>query len=357
MSSSPTSATLDTAKPRHVANTVSRPHRNTLISCLNLLGALFDELFHLNLTALETSQAQAPLTILIPNVVVEELDALKNLHRETTLRRSAASRQRMSHSVGALARKANKWMLMALQTQKRTTCASPIAPGDRIAVPERSWALHVENKSHALAVQQQAGTDHALELSADQQIILLCRHLNRFSGSPACLCSSDANARLSAEAEAISTFDLDDLDLTEININSDNDDEERRGWHALARDLIDQWKAQMGLIGNGGGSGGHDDKFNDPMTDDPHPTASMAPSDQTRFDSAHAADTGLTTSTTMLTLSSPSRHRLPASANGPARPSPMSARRLAQRITPDDYPDDTDRTTGSSFWAPERQIR
>lgn len=336
-----------------------------MLSCLNLLASLFDQLFADNLASLQGRHPRsAPLAILIPNVVVEELDHLKNSDRETTLRRSATSRQRISYSVGALARKANKWMLMALQTQKRTTYVAHSPQLTRKPIPEPAWAMHIESKSHALAlVLHHQPRGDLSTLSPDQRIILLCRHLNQSIGSQACLCTSDANARLSAEAEAILTFDLDDLDLSGLSLSRKDDDEERRSWNILARELIDQWRDQMGFLTKCFNEEGDSTRSTQSDVEANEMTSDLT-STGLRMTTMAAAATPITAPTFPSSVAQQAQQQgsllrtelcnAVEQCYTPVAPTKESAHR---RISPDDYPDKTDRTTGSSFWATKRQYQ
>lgn len=98
--------------------------RNVLLSSLDHLQAFSHELFRVQLQP----HASLPrVYLLVPHVVLEELDQLKQ-----------SSRPHGSTNIGALARRASHWILDMIQQQKyhRTFDQRPLDP--------RLWVLHVQ---------------------------------------------------------------------------------------------------------------------------------------------------------------------------------------------------------------------
>lgn len=119
------------------------------------------------------------LQLVIPHVVLDELDALKN--SPNLLRGS-------STTIGNGARRASRWILDVMQRQKYT-----------VSLPPHLWPLQVEITA----------TD--LDTTNDQQIISLCEDIISHVRARVYLISNDVNARIRAEAANVSSIALGDI--------------------------------------------------------------------------------------------------------------------------------------------------
>lgn len=116
------------------------------------------------------------LQLVIPHVVLDELDAMKN---SSNLLRGSST------TIGNGARRASRWILDVMQRQKYTA-----------SLPPHLWPLQVEITA----------TD--LDTTNDQQIISLCEALIPHVRARVYLISNDVNARIRAEAANVSSIAL-----------------------------------------------------------------------------------------------------------------------------------------------------
>lgn len=103
---------------------MSTHERNVLLSSLEYLQVFSHELFR---AQLQPSASTPRVYLLVPHVVLEELDQLKQ-----------SPRPHGPTTIGALARHASRWILDMIQQQKysRTFEQRPFDP--------RLWVLHVQ---------------------------------------------------------------------------------------------------------------------------------------------------------------------------------------------------------------------
>ena len=125
------------------------------------------------------------VAMVVPHVVVEELDALKSSERPL----------RGARTVGAAARGASRWLLDAVQRQKYGACSR----GGALVPAE--WPLHVETS-------RDAAMDRATAGSNDEAIVALCVMLAQHITARVILVSDDTNARMLGEIENLSTLSL-----------------------------------------------------------------------------------------------------------------------------------------------------
>lgn len=131
--------------------------------------------------------------LVLPLVVLEELDVLKT-----------SSRQEEGVSLATSARRASHWILQTVQTQKYSLDLN------QVPLPPQRWVLHVQTLSSL------APTSHLVRLHGvthlgktnDQIIVALCADLYRRCDAQVMLVSDDTNARTHAELEGISTISL-----------------------------------------------------------------------------------------------------------------------------------------------------
>lgn len=135
------------------------------------------------LNELYTGLSLSPrIYLVLPLVVLEELDVLKT-----------SSRQEEGVSLATSARRASHWILQTVQTQKYSLDLN------QVPLPPQRWVLHVQTLSSL------APTSH---LTNDQIIVALCADLYRRCNAQVMLVSDDTNARTHAELEGISTISL-----------------------------------------------------------------------------------------------------------------------------------------------------
>lgn len=113
------------------------------------------------------------LQLIIPRVVLDELDGLKNSER--ALRHA---------SVGQTARHASRWILDTVQRQKSQSR------------PKQQWPLHVQVAAAAA------------DASNDEQIVALCADLAPRIFGHVYMVTDDVNARIRAEAVSVATIPL-----------------------------------------------------------------------------------------------------------------------------------------------------
>lgn len=218
---------------------------NTLMSCLELLKALFAALLTRNVTYAAAIRQHAPasahpirpslIKLVIPYVVVSELDGLK-----ITRRKDDSGRPVASH-----AREANHWLLSAIQKQKRV-------PVDETGanLPEELWPLFVQTSSHYNRSKKRAnGTSSRWEdpISCDDEIVKFCVDLKGQTPSGVCFCSDDINARTKAELDGIDSLGMRELANAQKMHFRDVQSSERK-WMLVADAIIEQWEYQISTL-------------------------------------------------------------------------------------------------------------
>ncbi|KAL9932191.1 hypothetical protein V8E36_008963 [Tilletia maclaganii] len=229
----------------------------------------------------------APFRLVVPHIVIRELDGLKSGGRSQELRDEA--------------RQVNRWILACLQAQKRAattflndkstglilnaalaagaTHAQVAASAEAVMaapIPPDAWALHFETSRQYEERNAAKGRDaRGSGLSNDQLIVDLCVDLAATTSLPVWLLSNDTNARTHAEIEGIRALELEvivhepDKPSTAIKSTRSDDpwskasggDSEANGdgvrWSGskprkklsdpmvAARELIEQWDAQV----------------------------------------------------------------------------------------------------------------
>lgn len=218
---------------------------NTLMSCLDLLKALFAALLTRNVAyaAAMGQQGQqsalptrpTPIRLVIPYVVVSELDGLKVTRRKDDSGRPVASQ----------AREANHWLLSALQKQKRVPVDEA---GSHLA--EDLWPLFVQPSTHYHRSKRSNGPSSRFTfedtLSCDDEIIKFCADLKTQTPSPVCFCSDDINARTKAELDGIESLGMREL-AKALKLGLADVQSSERKWTLVADALIEQWEYQAGI--------------------------------------------------------------------------------------------------------------
>lgn len=172
--------------------------------------------------------------LIVPNTVVRELDNLKSSSRKD-------SRDTFL-TVGQKAQRANRWILEAsLQQKKRSYDASTgDGTGTRSEmIPEHAWVLHVENSAHLESARHDSTYR---DETPDDEILSLCRILQRDTQQAVWFCSDDINAKLRAESDAILTFSV--SDWVQEQVGTVSGDRDAHLGEAVS-DLIDQWSSQV----------------------------------------------------------------------------------------------------------------
>lgn len=106
---------------------------NVLMSCLPLLKHLYSFLFNQNTQFLLGHHSNiAPFALIVPKMVLRELDGIKSSNRANNAESIRKHQQ---------AQNANRWMLQALRTQKQWASHG-------VQMPEMLWALHVQTQEH-----------------------------------------------------------------------------------------------------------------------------------------------------------------------------------------------------------------
>ncbi|SPO25590.1 uncharacterized protein UTRI_03309_B [Ustilago trichophora] len=215
---------------------------NTLMSCLDLLKALFAALLTRNVAYAAAVTQQTPssavpirpslIKLVVPYVVVSELDGLKITRRRDDSGRPVASQ----------AREANHWLLSALQKQKRV----PIDPAGA-NLSEDLWPLFVQPSAHYNRSKRSTGAgsrwDTDNPLSCDDEIVKFCADLKGQTPSPVCFCSDDVNARTKAELDGIDSLGMREL-ANALKHGFKEVQSSERKWTLVADALIDQWEYQ-----------------------------------------------------------------------------------------------------------------
>ncbi|KAJ1599927.1 hypothetical protein NDA14_005328 [Ustilago hordei] len=219
---------------------------NTLVSCLDLLKALFAALLTRNVAyaaaVKRPTQHSAeptlpsPIKLVIPYVVVWELDGLKITSRKNDSGRPVASQ----------AREANHWLFSALQKQKRV----PIdQAGAHLA--DTLWPLYAQPSAHYNGSKRKNGANSRFtfqdSLSCDDEIIKFCVDLKHKTPSSVCFCSDDINARTKAEMDNIDSLGMRELARAlKTNVGAAQSTESK--WMLVADALIEQWDYQNGSV-------------------------------------------------------------------------------------------------------------
>lgn len=163
-------------------------------------------------------------------MVIVELDGLKSSARIATKPNAT--------QLAAKAQMANRWILDSLRQQKSRTFSSHEDPDGQHTIPERAWALHVENSSHA---EGRRASPEFWDISPDDEIVWFALKLQRETHLPVSFCSDDVNARIKAEAEGLVTLSMTDLVL---DIEKTHHGEREHLLREGAVDLLDQWERQ-----------------------------------------------------------------------------------------------------------------
>lgn len=195
---------------------------NVLLSTLPFLMTLVSQCLGRNVFYLSNAGfSSSSLAIVIPHIVLSELDNLKTSSKG---------------NVAPKARAANNWILSALQSQKKQMYDEVQQDGSiiRKRIPESSWVLHVENTDHASALG--AGYLPSI-LTPDEEIVRLCAALKKDTGLEVFFCSDDTNARTRAEIEGLSTMSFRPM----VEGVGDN----KLALVKIANELIEQWKDQI----------------------------------------------------------------------------------------------------------------
>lgn len=219
---------------------------NTLMSCLDLLKALFAALLTRNVAYAAAVQQQtqhsavptlpSPIKLVVPYVVVSELDGLKVTSRKNESGRPVASQ----------AREANHWLFSALQKQKRV----PIdAAGAHL--PDTLWPLYAQPSAHYNISKRKNGSNsrYTFEetLSCDDEMIKFCVNLKNETPSSVSFCSDDINARTKAELDNIDSLGMREL-ANALKSNLGDVQSTERKWELVADALIEQWEYQNGTV-------------------------------------------------------------------------------------------------------------
>ncbi|SNX84248.1 uncharacterized protein MEPE_02956 [Melanopsichium pennsylvanicum] len=215
---------------------------NTLISCLGLLKALFAALLTRNVAYASSlaypnhaSSRPSSIKLVIPYVVVSELDGLKITRRNNESGRPVALQ----------AREANHWLLSALQKQKRV----PIDESGS-TLDELLWPLFLQTSTHYSQSKRSKRTNGSSwmsedALSCDDEIVKFCVDLKRQTTANVCFCSDDINARTKAELDGIDSLGMREM-VNALMSNVKNADRGETKWMMVADALIDQWEYQIG---------------------------------------------------------------------------------------------------------------
>ncbi|KAK0545479.1 Origin recognition complex subunit 2 [Tilletia horrida] len=205
---------------------------NTLIASFVFLRTLFSLLLVRNLNALllrsvwppnvaiPSDLRPAPFRLVLPHIVIQELDGLKS-HDD---------------DAGAKARQANRWILACLQAQKRTVSAfltesssalimkaalriganhaQVVAAAETVlasTIPPEAWALHFETSRQYRDRVHKEERRSSERKTNDERIVELCVSLASSTSLPVWLLSNDTNARTHAEIEGIRALELDNI--------------------------------------------------------------------------------------------------------------------------------------------------
>lgn len=218
---------------------------NTLMSCLELLKALFASLLTRNVAfAAATKQQYAsssalPTTpssikLVLPYIVVSELDGLKVTSRKDDSGRPVASK----------AREANHWLLSALQKQKRVSINELSAN-----LSQDLWPLFVQPSTHYNhSKRSRRHGSHSDLLEPDDEIIQFCVELKKQTASHVRFCSDDINARTKAETDGVDSLGMRELANALKHSFKDVQSSEKR-WILVADALIEQWEYQIAPAG------------------------------------------------------------------------------------------------------------
>ncbi|KAJ1033085.1 hypothetical protein NDA16_000363 [Ustilago loliicola] len=219
---------------------------NTLMSCLDLLKALFAALLTRNVAYAAAVRQQtrhsavptlpSPIKLVIPYVVVSELDGLKITSHKNDSGRPVASQ----------AREANHWLFSALQKQKRV----PIDEGGA-HLPDNLWPLYAQPSAHYNGSKRKNNSNSGYTfqdpVSCDDEIIKFCVDLKNETPSSVCFCSDDINARTKAELDSIDSLGMRELaNALQTNVGGGQSTEKK--WLLVADALIEQWEYQNGTV-------------------------------------------------------------------------------------------------------------
>ncbi|CBQ72917.1 conserved hypothetical protein [Sporisorium reilianum SRZ2] len=216
---------------------------NTLMSCLELLKALFASLLTHNVacaTAIKQQQQQqqqqqqpvpSSIKLVLPHVVVSELDGLKVTRRKDDSGRPVASQ----------AREANHWLLSALQKQKRVTIDQADTP-----LSQDLWPLFVQpsNHYHHSKRSNRGGSNWTFD-EPDDEIVRFCVDLKQQTACHVRFCSDDINARTKAERDGIDSLGMREL-ANALQLGFKDVQSAEQKWMHVADALIEQWEYQIG---------------------------------------------------------------------------------------------------------------
>ncbi|PWN54400.1 hypothetical protein IE53DRAFT_383022 [Violaceomyces palustris] len=186
---------------------------NVLLSNLPFIKALFAVLLNRSISAIVSQLTKAghcrttpaPIAMVIPHIVLSELDGLKTSPR--TQGGSTCNRP-----ISSLAREANRWMLAAIQAQKRAIVPIPCDGQEKSeALPENGWVFHIQSSRHAEKERERRRErKDSVHLSNDEEIVSFCSHLSETTYLPVVFCSNDTNARTRAEADGITSLEMEE---------------------------------------------------------------------------------------------------------------------------------------------------
>ncbi|TKY85656.1 hypothetical protein EX895_005196 [Sporisorium graminicola] len=216
---------------------------NTLMSCLELLKALFASLLTHNVAYAASVRQQQPvqpsaspmlpssIKLVLPHLVVSELDGLKVTRRKDDSGRPVASQ----------ARAANHWLLSALQKQKRVTIDQADTP-----LSQDLWPLFVQPSNHYYHSKRsnRGGSGWTFD-EPDDEIVRFCVDLKQHTASHVRFCSDDTNARTKAERDGIDSLGMREL-ANALKLGFKDVDSSEQKWMNVADALIEQWEYQVG---------------------------------------------------------------------------------------------------------------
>ncbi|CDS01842.1 uncharacterized protein SPSC_01492 [Sporisorium scitamineum] len=216
---------------------------NTLMSCLELLKALFASLLTHNVAYAGAIKGQqhvqssasptrpSSIKLVLPHVVVSELDGLKVTRRKDDSGRPVASQ----------AREANHWLLSALQKQKRVTIDQADTP-----LSQDLWPLFVQPSSHYNRSNRSSGGRSNWTFDEpDDEIVRFCVDLKQQTSSHVRFCSDDTNARTKAERDGIDSLGMGEL-ANALKLGFKDVQSAEQKWMHVADALIEQWEYQIG---------------------------------------------------------------------------------------------------------------
>ncbi|KAN0063425.1 hypothetical protein ACQY0O_004591 [Thecaphora frezii] len=217
------SAVLARQRQQRVARSFWVLDTNILVSWLPLLEPLCAFIQAQNLLCLSQALPPCPIALVLPYVVLTELDGQKTSLRSTDYLR--APRTRATAPLSTLSRNASRWILATLRSQKHPRC-----------VPLTHRALYGQPHSH-----YRRSRSRAKGHSNDEDLVRFCRELQAEVGGGVVFVTDDRDAAIAAELEDVESLRIQDV----VRALDGGEATASATWADHVASVVEQWSYQM----------------------------------------------------------------------------------------------------------------